>query len=61
MGPPVDWGAKQIARNRQLLMKAAKARALTRAAIVRAEVAVLNAMQTRIRLALSRQPPADLP
>lgn len=61
MDPSVDWEAKQIARNQQLLAKAAMVRALIRAAIVRAEAAVLNAKQTRIRLKLTRQPPPDLP
>ena len=61
MGPPVDWGVNQIARNRQLLAKAAEAREWTRAAIVRAEHAVQNAMRTQIARELSRHQPVAVP
>jgi hypothetical protein len=62
--PASDGSADRVAElavhNRRLLARAAQTREETRAAIVRAEGAVLNVMQTRIRLELTRQPP-DLP
>ena len=56
-----DWVAELTARNRRLLAQAAQIRQETRAAIGRANAAVLNVMHTRTRLELTRWPPPDLP
>ncbi len=59
--PAVDRGAKLIARNRELLTKAADARERTEAAIMRAEHAVRNVMRAQIARERSRQQPVTVP
>ena len=49
-----DHGAALIAHNRRLLAWAVEARGASQAAIRRAEATVVNAMETRIRLAHAR-------
>ncbi len=61
-----DHGAALIAHNRRLLASAVETRGVSRAAILRAEATVVNAMETRIRLAHARLralnwQPGDLP
>ena len=49
-----DHGAELIAHNRRLLASAAETRGASHAAVRRAEATVVNAMETRIRLAHER-------